>query len=128
MAVRIRGGRSSWPVRGVELLGLAAWAGLAYVVLELEPGDLASRLAFFAALGLALCVSFGLAAYALSFSLFSDERYRGNLGRSLQQGAIAAGVSVAAAALQGSRLLTPLVGLALLAIFLAGQTAVLLRR
>ena len=126
MGVRARSG-GGWQVRVLEMLAPGAWVGLAYVVVELEPADLASRNAFFAALGLALLATSGLAAYGLSFTLFSDERYRGNLRRSLWQGAIVAGVGVAAALLQAGRLLTPLAGAALAGLFLIGQIAALLR-
>ena len=126
MGVRARSG-GGWQVRVLEMLAPGAWVGLAYVVVELEPADLASRIAFFAALGLALLATSGLAAYGLSFTLFSDERYRGNLRRSLWQGAIVAGVGVAAALLQAGRLLTPLAGAALAGLFLIGQIAALLR-
>jgi len=126
VGVRARSG-GGWQVRVLEMLAPGAWVGLAYVVVELEPADLASRIAFFAALGLALLATSGLAAYGLSFTLFSDERYRGNLRRSLWQGAIVAGVGVAAALLQAGRLLTPLAGAALAGLFLIGQIAALLR-
>jgi len=127
--VRVRARRSStgWQVRGLEMLALGTWVGLVYVVVELEPAKLASRIAFFAALGLALLATSGLAAYGLSFVLFSDERYRGNLGRSLWQGAVVAGVGVAVALLQAGRLLTPLAGAVLAGLFLTGQIAALLR-
>lgn len=108
-------------------MALAAWAAFAYVVLELEPEHVVSRLAFFAALCLALFASLTLAAYGLSFVLFADDRYRGNLRRCLWQGAVSAWVCTAAALLQAERHLTlPAVG-ALLVLFLIGQMAALLR-
>lgn len=117
----------AWRLAALEVFTLVAWAGLALVVFGLTPEPVASKVAFFGAFGLAAWTTASLAAYALSHRLFLDPQYRGNLDRSLRQGAVVAVVLVVAALLQMWRALTPLASAILLGIFLAGQIAALLR-
>ena len=119
--------RQGWRVLAIEVLAVGGWASLAYVVLELAPEHLASRLALLGALAVATLTTSGLIAYALSFVLFADAGYRGNLGRALLAGAVLAAVVMAAAGLQLLRSLTPPAVGVLVLLLLAGQVAVLVR-
>lgn len=105
-------------------LALLTWAGLALIVTQASPDNALSRILFFVLLYLALSSSLTLVAYFLSFRLFASKAYRGNLLRSLQQGALWAAFFVAAAAMQVARTLSLLTGAILLAFFgLAGAIA-----
>jgi hypothetical protein len=115
-------------VRGIRVAAVIAWLTLALLVTRTSPAFLASRVAFLAALDLALTLTLGLGAYAMSFSLFADERYRGNLRRSLWQGGVTALPLVVAAALRIGRALSPEAVVLLVVVFVIGQIVVLLRQ
>lgn len=82
---------------GLGLVATLGWAGVGLVIVNVSPNEAGGRVLFFAAFYTALLATFGLLAYILSFWLFAAKALRGNLGNSLQHGALwAAVVSVAA--------------------------------
>ena len=120
----------SRPAKLRSLLGLAllAWVALGVVVTQVSPDSTLSRLVFLGLLYLALATSLTLIAYFFSFRLFASKAYRGNLARSLQQGALWATFFLAAAGMQLNRALTVLTGIVLLAIFGLAGAIVLTRK
>ncbi|MCL4459687.1 MAG: hypothetical protein M1136_06280 [Chloroflexi bacterium] len=88
----------------IVLLG-GGWLGLGYIIFYTTPDALASRLLFFTFFFIALFGMLGLVAYLLSFRLFSLKLYRGNVARSMQQGALLATFLLIAALLQMTRAL-----------------------
>ena len=115
-------------VRGLLITGLASLAALVGIVVAVGPESIWARIGLFAILYAGLVAWLSLAAYALSFRLFSRRRYRGDMTRALQHGAVAATICLVAALLQVARALSPL-ALALLAGVLGvGEIVVLLRR
>lgn len=116
------------PIGGLAALGALAWTCLAYVVVDTSPDLALNRIAFFVALYVGLLAWLSVGAYALSFRLFSRKRYRGNVSRSIQHGAVAATIFEAAALLQLARALSLLAVVLLVGVFLMAEGAVLLRR
>lgn len=119
--------KKRWPFRLVAGAALVGWAATSYVVLLLSPDEVVNRAFFLGAVAVALSATFAVITYGLSFVLFSDVHYKGNLGRSSLQGAITALLCVAAAVLQLNRELSAVTLIALTAVFVVAQAAVLLR-
>lgn len=105
----------------LALLGLGGWAGLAWVVASLDPGDLRGRVVFYLALAAALLFSGATAGHILSFRINSLKRHQGQVGRSLAQGALPALLLPAALWLQSLRVLSIEMALVLFALLLVGE-------
>jgi len=90
----------------LALLGLAAWAGLAWVVAQVDPAELRGRGLFYLAMAAALLFSGATAGYILSFRINALKRHQGQVGRSLAQGALPALLVPAALWLQSLRVLS----------------------
>ncbi|MBI2303536.1 MAG: hypothetical protein HYU86_02150 [Chloroflexi bacterium] len=99
----------------VILMATGAWGGFGYILFREDPGSDVNRALFFLSLFVALLGSASLAAYGLSFRVFSLRRHQGWWGSALLQGLPLALVVSAAVWLQSLRVLTLGMGIVLVA-------------
>ena len=115
-------------LRLLVALALVAWAGIGLVVTQVSPDTTLSQVLFFGLMYTAWASSLTIVAYYLSFRLFASRAYRGNLGRSLQQGLLWAAFVLVALVMQLARALSLMTGVVLLALFGLAAAVVLSRR
>jgi drug/metabolite transporter (DMT)-like permease len=101
----------------LTVLAMFAWSALAYLVFNGNPDEFLAHLAFYLLLFLALMSTVSVGAYALSFRLFQEKFYQGNVAHSLQQGVLLASLATFALLLQEKRSFTPLAGIILIAAY-----------
>jgi len=112
---------------GVRASCVLGWAAVAYIVMALEPEAPLNVVALLLAFTVASGATVSLIAYGLSFKLFSDRSFRGNVLVCALQGLAAGPALGLALALQVARAPSTAILVVGAAAFVGGQAVVLVR-